>query len=393
MKLSLSSACAAILGAAVVAGGCSSEPTNEEASSSEVIEADARGFELGPNDVTYLFPFLRGSSEDLGLLIGVDEPLSAGGEPWPQRLFDPSQDASVIHAAQHLTELRGHSSIVVTSPITGHAPIDLTPAVTDRASWAIAAFRFDPCAVAPPPADPNACAVELRLVAQPLRTNDGDTAAHLIFRYGTGAEPDTDARDRILTDLVRLAQDARRSAPETGGPLSVHPALVGPDRVAFRQSVKGFLARHLREDALAEVAFFGQTHTQHFAREGGISDIWQFFKGTVRDGASRLDLDPIPNTAQVPNGPQRSQTINFRTSPQVHPAPARAFDLGRVRRGEEGTAQDADCASCHFETMGRPSLDRNLRMLGFFRGQLTIKDRVRAETDTVVQRANAILAR
>lgn len=365
------------LAIATAISACASAPSEDASrSASAVVDDDAHGFTVGPNDVTYVFPYLPGSSDDLSLMVAADE-RAGDATLWADELWSPSSPGTVIYDAQHLSSLRGESDLRDTgSPIRLHSNVDFAPGADDRHAWKVTTMRFDPCAG-------SACATELRLVLMPL-AREGDAAAHFIYRF------DTEMRDAMLVDLVRLAKEARRIAPTSAGPLAVHPALVSSERRSFAQLVREFILRYARRDHLVELAFFGEIWRSQFG--GGSSDIWEFFKGAVGADGRSFALNPIPNAfAAASLGPQRSQMVNVRMG-FISPSAARSFDSNEVAAARAATPTDADCASCHHTgRAGLGTMVRNLRMVGPFRGEMTIKPRVVAETNQVVARVNDLL--
>ncbi len=230
---------------------------------------------LDVNDVSFLFPVAWNSSERDAMLR-----LDTTGS------FGPLLAKPMFEAAFAM----GNVGALAQAPAIARA--------RPYAMWRIVAARFDPCAARPDNA--SACAVQLRLVAQPIVDVDAelrpafgiarvgalDFALHLVYELPT-------AEATALVAQLRSLK-AASSVPTTGKVLHVHPAMAREGiNGTFAQALKRTIVGAVGTTRLARVTFFGSTD----ATATGEGTRWGFAQGVVDGG--RLVPAPLLGVASV----------------------------------------------------------------------------------------------
>ena len=311
-------------------------------------ESDLVSASLDVNDVSFLFPVAWNSSQRDAMLR-----LDANGSFGPL-LTKPMFEA--IFAIGNVKPLAQAPAMARARP---YAP------------WRIVAARFDPCAARPDNA--SACAVQLRLIAQPIVEVDAelrpafgaasvgalDFALHLIYELPAGEASALVAQLRALK--------AASSVPTTGKVLHVHPAMASEGiQGAFAQALKRTIVGAVGMTRLSRVTFFGSTDPT----TTGEGSRWGFAEGVVDGG--RLVAAPILGV--MPLKLQVFDSSDGEGNP-FKPVPTTPEHLGlfftpayktEFFEGRVGTARTAaersrasienplrhsvantDCASCH----------------------------------------------
>jgi hypothetical protein len=290
---------------------------------------------LSANDVSWLFPAPT-KAEDFANLISMAD-LTA---PNPQ---DPSKRDRVWSDATFAQFLGiAASPAALVEGTQNH--IGLPAEAQSIEAWHIAGIRIDPGA---PGLSDDVLALfgqsaQIRLIVQPvIKNSDGtptvlDTAAHLIFRFETGANvgaqpgclprplPDLVAFKAIVGEIaalrtkLSLGQLGTNPITTSGLPLGVHPGLADPTTASnVRQEMKVFLERHLSDQNLSAMAVMGLPEGAH--------QPWIFLSMTKLPPGI---LPTLPNGGFVPvhgpalDGQQFAEMLNpVNTVPRVVPAP------------------------------------------------------------------------
>jgi len=230
----------------------------------------------------------------------------------------------------------------------------------------VVSARFDPC-FPDLAAAPENCAMQLRLVLQPLETVAGvttteDAALHLFYAIDWPS---------VYASLNALQKLAPESTPDA--PLSIHPGLAaqglsGP----YGQALRDLILTHAGTDNLTQITFmrvkgfvldqwdFGgfeliqrqpvpivgvTTATQTFVNVAGISD---------EDYVGRVDPEPSPADNIIP---AYDSLLFRRASAEVRQNVAQA--VLRLEHPGRHHPKTVDCVSCHVANGAHLWLDRN----------------------------------
>jgi len=310
-----------------------------------------RPLDFNANDVTILFPPPTSQSDMVKMIRLTD---FDDGRVLPQAIFNQAialatGPAGTVKNTRHKIGFRS------------------TPL---RQEWVISAIRIDPGApgLSQDIFDKFGKSPQIRLVAQPIRNNDGaldvdDISLHLVYAFHgpdqVGAcalhnSPDM-LRFATAVDDLKAIKDKFASEHDvnTSGPLNVHPAFNVAGR-EFKDALQDFLNTHLTDDTLFAVSIAGIP--QRF-------EPWIF----LAMENTNTGLRPIPSPAviqpsQDPRQAHFSQMLNFTgDTPPVMPSPATrnraSIDCG-INFPNSVTAQVPGAGTSTAESFaGRESID------------------------------------
>jgi hypothetical protein len=287
----------------------------------------------------------------------------------------------------------------------GDTHVEFPQEFRSKATWRVAAFRFDPSAPGCGQAIREAfgSVAQLRVILQPVTVNDRtikvhDVTVHLVFSFVTG----TDDKHRFLPDLAAtqdmvqgldelkvLSQSA--GATTSGKPLNVHPGLANKVP-GLRSKVIDFLSKHLDAKRMSAIALMGirapepwifialsnQEDPVHFKPAPGLPPEMIAFGNdvlVVSPPPKNSNLNPIANQPidlKLKRGVATASLFASPTPDLKAPAVTAMTDTGEpltdqtMRNGDiaDYVANptnchffNTDCISCHTETRRRIRLD------------------------------------
>lgn len=337
----------ALLGLVLAMGlsfACGAGGTDEAGSTANAVtKASTQGL-LDVNDVSLLLPLaVRGTKGTLTPDI-------------------PLRGTSVVHELLTQAALDGLFDHLNRAPAAqcqaqGTKPEDCPPGFVARAAdaqidaWRVAAVRFDPCApglaAVRAGANDGNCAVQLRLVAQPLgndlTSGPPDLAAHLVFTLGlvpAASVAKAPLVRAMVKDLVDL-KNAGRGAT-AGAPLGVHPGLA---KNLGAQKVEALIAKYTVAPVDYQLAFIG-LHDLPSAPEP-----WYFTVGKIGSDAAGNARSSFTPLAQLPMMPPATTVQVFAPLGSFVPVvsnPASIAPLTTTTLVRE-TSIDASAAKTPFE--------------------------------------------
>jgi hypothetical protein len=321
--------------------------------------ATAQAPKLDVNDVSLLFP-IAWNANDRGQMLSLSDSATQGAL-LTKTMFD---SAFSTIATQH--PLANSPALALAKP---YEP------------WRVVAVRFDPCA--PHTDNAKACALQLRLVVQPIVDMNPDIARYFdkasvgALDYAMHLAFELPASDAAKAVAELRALKASSPVATTGRVLHVHPAMAQEGIAGgFAARLKKFILNFAGEKRLSKITVFGGNEPT----TRGEGTRWAFSENIIAGGkltpaallgcgAAKVQVFdsgnfetnaflPIPTTQNSLDTyftrEMRTESFTNKTGP-LHSKAERARTS--IENPGLQTIANTDCVSCHLaqvQSKGRP---------------------------------------